>query len=117
MVDPARFARIPNFTLDSMFIAERDTLEPGEKSPWLIMIEREPTTRESLQSLFDTIFDLDKMDRDCYYWLPEVGLNIEGRSGVYNLFYWPRSTMLYAVDLMELNYVFGCYIAACSWKT
>lgn len=106
----ATFERIPHFNQESMYTVESEYHKSCSIYPFCILLQREAEANDCIEKIFNLIRETEKIDFQCFYMMPAVGLVCEDRSSCFDLFYWPLSCMLYAVDIADQSYVYGLYM-------
>lgn len=108
--DLPTFERIPGFNQESMYTVESEYHKACSVYPFCILLQREREAEDCIKSIYKLIRETEKIDFQCFYMMPAVGLVCEDRSSCFDLFYWPLSSMLYAVDIADQSYVYGLYM-------
>jgi len=105
------FTRIPGFIQESMYLVETDFHMKIGEFPFCILMERANDAMSCIKSIYNLIKHKEELNYESFYMLPAVGLVCEDRSSCYDLYYWPISSMLYAVDVADQSYVYALLIA------
>ena len=113
------FVRIPGVTEDQILAANtfHDDEEAKKQKVVAVMVERAPTAAASLQGFFSTVQGLQKVYREqkkdeeeakpTFVTIAAVGLRLGGRSGRYNLYWFPLTDKIFAVAEDDKASVYG----------
>ncbi len=83
-------------------------LPEGRQASVVLDVERKPTATESLQVFFQTISGMEggQAPKPHAVTIAGVGLRIEGRSSVFDMWYFTGTESLYAIDSADRTLIF-----------
>ena len=98
------FKRVPGLTFAD--VLRTAAAEEGSAVATMVQIERSPTAHQSVNNFFSAVAAMQRMPGVSAVMMCGVGLRIEGRSGLYDLYWNPwRSHEFYAFDSSDPSYV------------